>query len=427
MLLGLGGVVVAAPAVAEDEALRARVAAWIEDLRSDAFAVRREAREGLLRDGPRALDLLRPLADDPDAEVRVVVRRILREARGEDAPVVPGTTVDPWQVSLRVAGGSPRAHLTKLVSFLGGRVTLPEQGVGVAQLPDARLRGDGMTVLVDLLARAQLAMAGPFDNTGRLLLVGADPARPPPPADTVGPLEVAVTEVSTTRSLAAPGPLRYGLSLRLRWAPCIQVTQVLAPQLVRAVDKAGVAFTPHVRSRQPTSYGLGSTQTERTLPLTVVGGKGHGVTLEHLELRIPMRIRVGRQEVAFALTSDASSEGGVVAKRIAESPVPDVRVTRIQAQGTATRPQYVFDVEARLERADVAARSAFAVLTWSSGRIQRLHGVGQRRADDEGVLRTSARAYGTAEDLPKTLRFIWFEEERDYDAQVTLRAIPLRD
>ena len=201
----------------------------------------------------------------------------------------------------------------------------------------------------------------------------------------------------------------------------------MAPQLVRAVDKEGVAFTPHVRSRQPTSYGLGSTQTERALPFTVVGGKGHGTTLEHLELRIPMRIRVGRQEVAFGLVRDPDADGGLVAMRAEASSGPEVRVTRIQAQGSATRPQYVFDVEAKLERADVAARSAFAVLTWSSGRIQRLHAVGQRRADDEGVLRTSARAYGTAEDLPQTLRFIWFEEERDYDAQVTLRAIPLRD
>ena len=409
---------------AADEGQRARIQGWLRDLRSDAFKVRRQAREGLLREGAKALDLLRPLVDDPDAEVRDVVQRVLRAARGEAPPEVPGALRLPWQVDLRVPEQSAFQRLQALASRYGGSFARVEGFEDETPLPAGHLRGSYAEVLESLMSAGKLVFAEPFDNTGRGLLGPRDEASPEVPRATAGPLIVDVQEVSVTRSLVAPGPPRYGLTLRIRWVPCVQVVQLMSPRIERAVDPQGVAFTPYRRTRQATNFGLGATQTERTIPVTLVGGRGHTATLQSLTLKIPVRMRAGRQRADFALRTDAS--GALVASREGEQdPARDVRVARIAKQGSESRPQYVFDIEAEMPRARHAATTGFAVLTWASGRRQRLHTVGQRRADQETTLRSSARAYGAKGDAPASLAFIWYEESLDHEAVVTLGPIPL--
>ena len=432
MLLSLGAYADDQPA--DTDTVRARVAKWLEDLRSEAYPVREAARQGLEREGLQARDLLEALRDDPDLEVRATIRALLvrtppntqvrsdPDADGQDIGLVSGV----------VPAGVFRERLTKFGAPFGAVFEWPGSEP-VAQLLRTPVRGPWFAVLQMLLREGGLMLVDPFDAGGICKPLAAAGRKSAPQA-TVGPFLMRVHEVTVTHALAESRPDRYGLGLQLWWPPHVQVTSLTAPRLLEAKDAKGHAFRPSQIRRGTTTHGVSSMRRHHDVVLSIMGAAGHDPSIEKLAVSSRIRFRHDYRAVRFEdlgklpQIRDGNStlvdpEAATAADKAARE--GHVTLEALEKQGQAPRFQWVVHLRTRFPR-DVPRRSAWMRLTWSDGRVQRLHVQGGRSVSADGSLELTARAYPKGDNEPAAVELIWYEKESEQEYHFSLPNVPLR-
>jgi hypothetical protein len=415
------------PAPLQGEALRAQVARWIADLRSDSFGVREQARAGLERHGAEARDLLEAARDDEDAEVRRTVRDILERGAENETPAP--VRVEAGQIA-RMARLDFEVHdvplgeaFKRFGARIGARFEMPTPP-SEARVTLVAKELAPFDVLERLLQAGDLVMAGPLDRAGVGVLRPRAGA-PRPPRAAVGPLQVDVIEVTSTRSLDARRQARHALKLRIQWIPLVQISQYQAPRIEVARDPDGNAFKSNAGSRV-TNHGVSNhaRHAEVVVPLDPLS-EDCGESLAVLEMVLPI-VRLQHDQQAVALDDLARmpitlDRGG---KRVEPGTENAVRFDAL-AESADRSGQWVADLSATL-LSEVAQRTLQSWITTKDGRHLPLYVAGGRSRSADGTVRITARAYGIGDGDPAGVRVTWFAREEAGDVRIRLTDIPLR-
>lgn len=399
-----------------DEALRARVTAWLADLRSDDFATREAARAGLKREGPRALDLLEAAKDDTDAEVRRTVRAILagapRRVTPTAAEIAPGRFESLGTITYQGKDRPLSVVLAAVGEPVWGRVLVPER-LAAVPVTAAFEKVPFFAALEELIGARDLVAPRPFDGLGRLALEARAPGVTPAPWAAAGPMRLRVTEVSAARSLGVKAPPKYALTLELAWTPHVQVSQVETPGIEVARDPDGKAYRPTSAMNRRVTYGVGGSQRHHvfTVHITPVEEDCKPV-LAVLETRLTMNLRFDAVRVDFDATADLPQTKNGVTLHAIEA-----------VEGG--RGQYVVDFSAKLSE-DVADRSLAAYVIEADGRPSTLGVYGGRSRAADGTVRIRARAYRGNRGAPPRIRVRWQRREERGSLRFRLTDIPLR-
>ncbi|MDJ0523659.1 MAG: hypothetical protein QNJ90_16435 [Planctomycetota bacterium] len=431
----------ALPVCAEDEVpkpplpkaakpdIRAQVAAWLEELKSEEYRVREAARRNLLAKGLQARDLLEAAQDDEDPEVRRTVRAVL--ARAPARPVSPAAHVRPGdfrgigRLTVQAEGEPLGEVLARVGAALGGRILPP---AGRAEEPLTLSLEDAAAYdVLEAIARATRSRPQqPFDRSGRMTLVAVADAYKPAPRAASGPMQVTLVEVSATRSFGAPAPPRYALKLRLEWAPCVQVRQYERPRIEVARDPDGRRYRPTPAMSRTTSYGVGTTVKSHTTTVHVEPAEAD--CKEHLaalELSVPvMHLRHDRAVVELPDITKVPLCLGVDGKPAKPGTNESVQFHSIQ-EVEGGRGQWVVDFTATLT-AESAQQTLEAFLVESDGTLRRVNVYGGRSIGADGTVRITARAYRGTSGKPKSLRVSWFRREEQGSIRFRLENVPLR-
>jgi hypothetical protein len=429
LLLGL-------PAFADDDApiaapgtpeFRARVGAWLEDLRSERFEVRERARAALEQWGAEAPDLLDALKDDPDAEVRRTVRGIL-ERRGRapvTTPVPAGDLASVGLVTLEARGRPLGEVLDELGRAHAARIVAPEEFR--SRPVDVSLDAVPLFEAVERVAAlAGLAARDPFGEGGGLVLEPASQDAEAVPCAWVGPVRVRVTRVTSTRTLGERGMRKYVLALELHWSPEVQLVTYRTPRVKVARDPDGVEFAGPKGSEAQAVYGVGGARrsAEVTVPIDPASPDAKE-RLATLELGLTLRLRHDRREVRFpdlsALPASRREDGSP-----GEPGTPGVVTLHALTQPPSPPGSWVAEISATLTRS-VAEQSAQAYLEAGDGAVHALWIAGGRSTTSaDGLLRLTGRAYNVGSGPPRSLRFAWHLREEEGEVPVRFTDVPLR-
>lgn len=406
---------VAGPARGEED-VRADVARWIEDLRSDDFTTREAAREQLQAKGLQAADLLEAAQDDEDAEVRRTVRAILARAPKRVTPkaeqVPPGDFRSLGTISL-VAEGRPLAEvLESLGRPVWAQLRVPER---FAKAPvDVTLEDVPFFAALDrVLAPHDLIAPRAFDTLGAIPIEARLADVAPAPWAASGPTRITVTEVSASRALGTNATRKYALTLELAWAPSVQVSQVQTPKLEVARDPDGKPYQATPAMNRIVNYGVSTSRRSHTFTLHVMPA-AEDVTpaLGVLELLLTLTLRFDPIRVDFDATETLpQSKDGVTLHGIEA------------AEGG--RGQYVVDFSAKLPD-DVADRSLTAHVIEPDGRLSTLSVYGGRSRAADGTVRIRARAWRGNRGAPQRIRIAWHRREDRGTLRYRLTDVPLR-
>ncbi|MFV1958821.1 MAG: hypothetical protein ACC662_05340 [Planctomycetota bacterium] len=406
--------------------VRTRVAAWLDDLSSDAFKVREAARRGLEKWGGEARDLLEGRRDDPDPEVRRTVRRLLVRL-GRPRVAGPSSIRDFSDLGLvRLhAEDTLRALLLAVARSQGARIEVPA-GKGDAA---TRIDLDGVPffdAVAKLAGEAGLAPVGAFDAAGRLRLEDAS-TQPRVPWAGAGPMRVRVAEVTATRVLAPEPERRYVVAFDLDWSPAVQLVSYRTPRILLARDVGGHGFRAGAALRTNTTWGVssGALAARMTIPLEPEG-KETTERLAELSFELPVRLRHDRRQVRFVVGRNRTlPETRVVAGREGLSPGGEGSVTlRSVGRPDGGRGPWVVELSARLG-GGAAAQSLQVLLEGADGTLHRSYG-GSRFPAADGQIELTARTYGRWAEAPVAVRVYWFGAESEGSFVFRLKGVPLR-
>ncbi|MDA1195804.1 MAG: hypothetical protein O2894_11545, partial [Planctomycetota bacterium] len=415
LLLGLAGLGSARVGSAEDEDVRARVAAWIVDLRSDDFGTREAARTGLNENGLAARDLLEAARDDEDPEVRRTLRAILeRVPPPVTTPpdrVAPGDFRTLGSVTLQAKEQPLHEVLARLAQGVGAHLTAPEALRTAPTSVD--LEGVPFYAALDqILGPHGLHFDEPFDALG----VGRAVVRPtgvePAPWSASGPMRLRVTDVATSRTLGSVAPVKHALTLELSWPPSVQLAQVESPTIEVARDPDGKPYQPTPAMNRQVTYGVGSNQLSHTLTVHLMPGQADcAPKLGALELGLMLLLRFDPVRVDFDAGQPLpQTRDGVTLHAIEE------------VEGAAG--QYVVDFSAELPEG-AAERSLSAQVIEQDGSPSHLGVYGGRSRSGDGTVRIRARAYRGSRGAPPAIRIGWHRREERGSLRFRLESIPL--
>ncbi len=411
-----------------EEELRAQVAAWLAELRSESFRVREAARRNLLARGLQARDLLEAAKDDPDPEVRRTVRAVL--ARAPARPTKAAAQVQPGDFR-----GIGRLTVKAQDERLADVVKRIDEAIGAQlELPEAQLEKPVTLSLTDApcydviaaLARATSTRPQqPFDRSGRMQLLATDGKIEPAPRAAAGPMQITVLEVAATRSFGVSTVPRYALKLRLEWAPFVQVQQYERPTIEVARDKDGKRFRATPAMSRGATYGVGSSTKHHTTTVHIepaeAGCKEH---LGALEVRVPMRLRYDLATVTLADIAAVPTCLGADGKSAKPGTNESVQIHSI-AEAEGGRGQWVVDFTATLVD-ESAQKTLQAYLIEADGTLRRVSVYGGRSIGADGTVRITARAYRGTTGKPKGLQVTWFRRQEQGSLRFRLEDIPLR-
>lgn len=410
------------------EALRDQVKRWIEELRSDTYAVREAARKGLKSHGPKARDLLEAAKDDEDPEVRRTIRTLLaadvRPPIRMPVQLVGGRIGQMGLVTLEKREWTVQEAFEALARQIGASFEVPER---VRAKPVSIEAQDEpcFAVLRRLLAAVGLRMPRPFDAGGAAKLVLAD-GSPVPPWAAAGPLLVEVTEVSATVTLNARTMPKYALKLSVWWAPSVHVAQYEAPRVEVARDARGRSFKGGPSSSRISRFGVGQSTRSATMLLHVEPTTAEaGLKLDVLEILLPLAalqhdaVRVSLLDTGrLPICLDPQGE-------VAEPGADETVQFKSLEKSDDGRGYWIADVAATLVD-DVAQRTVQAFHVIDDGRLERLWIYGGRSRAADGTVRLTARAHRVGLERPKGLVVKWFRREEAGRLRFRLADVPLR-
>ena len=409
--------------------VRARVAAWLEDLKASAFEVREAARAGLEREGLRARDLLEAAAGDEDAEVRRTVAGILARVSGAQREAVGDVTPGDFEklglIALRFEQEPLAQALTALGARMGAQFRLP------AGLPE------GLTVTRDadplpcfealeaVLEGAGLAMPTPFDGDGAGHLLAGDKAPAGVPADAAGPLRLRLQEVTATRVFDRAAQPRYLVKLRLDWAPFVQVAQHSTPRITSAFDPDGKAFLPTPAMTRTVRRGVSTRSRTTTVDLHLMPGKEPcKAEIGVLEFTLPLVMRYDVGEVVLADATGVPRALGTDGKPAGRGQDESVTFHSL-TESPEGRGQWILDYSALLAD-EVAQRTVQAFVREKDGALSQFYVAGGRSRSADGTVRITARAYRSDKGRPPGVVIRWYRREEAGSLLFRLENIPLR-
>ncbi len=406
---------VAGPARGEDD-VRTRVTQWLEDLRAEDFATREAARQGLTREGLKAVDLLEAAKDHEDPEVRRTVRAILARTPKRVTPEADAVPMGDFRaigtITMDAEGRALQETLTAMGDAVGAQLVAPaslratEVSFALKEVPFFR-------ALHTVLEPHGLAAPRPFDALGALAVQEQPAGVARAPFGAAGPMRLTVTEVSASRTLGVEAPLKYALTLELAWTPHVQVSQVEAPALEVARDPDGKPYTASAAMRRRVTYGVSTSRRHHALTLGLVpSSKDCKPTLAALETRVTMGLRYDPLRVDFDGTGTLPRTKDGVTLHAIEA-----------VEGSAG--QYVVDFSAKLPD-DVADRSLTAHVVETDGRLSTLGVYGGRSRAADGTVRIRARAWRGNRGAPPAVRIGWFRREERGTLRFRIEDIPLR-
>lgn len=422
-LLGLVGGALAHP---EDEPagpeLRAEISQWIEDLRSDEFARRDEARAGLEEHGLRAIDLLRAAQDDEDPEVRRTIRRILDGVAVEEEPVLRPGALDRVGLVSWEAGGL-RAALDHLGEHLGLQISAPDADPGTpVEAGDAV---PTFLALERLAAAAGLTLPSGPDRLGTLDLVAAKEAPAPTPSAHAGPFRLVLTEVTATRVLGPGDRRRYALLFRLEWTPGVQLVQYRMAHVVEALDPEGRAYAAGSAMRNRVIHGVSSNALQASVQVHLEPAEEETAErLAVLEIELPLRIRHGLHRLRFETPEDAELPRVLALDgSVRTDPGPGTVTLQALARPDGGSGGWVADLTAHLP--GVAPQNSLHVVLEKADGTALRHTTGGRSRTADGRVELSARLYNQ-EERPQALVAAWFALEEEGVFTFRLEDVPLR-
>jgi len=423
------GLLLLAPgAGADDEApteaqIRARVEAWLKDLRSPEFAVREEARRGLEEHGAEAADLLEAHRDDRDPEVRRTVRLLLeRMGHPEPVPEAPrGDLEAVGLVSLEAKGTIPFL-LRTLAEGYGVAFDLPDD-VGQDFVEVSLEQVPFFEALETIAEAGGLSADAPFDAGGRLPLVRREEGEARPSA-AAGPMRVTVVEVTSVRTLTPGGGRRYEVALDLQWIPTVQLVTRGTPKDVTARDDAGGTCLPGGAMRQNMTWGISAgARTTRVQIHLEPEGDAAGEGLAELAFTLPVRLLRARREVRFEDLAGLDLPASREVPRPGQATPDRVTLRAVDREGGDQGP-WVVDLLATLSSA--VAQDSLAVVLLAADGTARPASAGTRFPGADGTVGLRARAYGRWEESPVAVAVSYFDRHEDGELTFTLRGIPLR-
>lgn len=415
----------APPAV--DEQTRRAVEKCLSDLASDDYAVREEARKRLAPLAAAARPILEARREDPDPEVRRVVRSLLdgTSRPKEEASGPPADLSSVGFVTFAAEGTLPDV-LREWDSKCGGRFRLPGFAAG-STVAVAAVRRPYFEALDALLAQAKAETTEGFDEAGIAAVASANPSVAQPRAYW-GPFRLDVESVHAIREFRSAGPLRYALKVQALWSPDVQVVLYTKPRGIRAVDSEGRTWQPVDRDGG-TRYGAGGVR--RTLQddlfATFEAPAGPAPErLEEVEVQGRFRVRYDRKELRYdepaglKLPAERTGGGedgiGTAVRATLESFGPDPGLKGwTQAALTVVLPKSV-DPQAVSPRLD-----------FPDGSARPMYDLQSRVIGSDGTLKMTVRASGGASDeRPSALRLVWYVREGEATVPFVLKGIPLR-
>jgi len=416
-----------APAAGAIGDVPAQVRAWIQDLASDSYAVREQARQGLERWGRQAPEVLREFAESSDAEVRRTVRALLErlESVVENVPPAQADISRIGLVKLEAHGEALRKVLAGLSASVGGQVRAPGTS-GATPITLSLDETPCFTAIETLAALLSLEAPGAFDADGALALAPRAEGLVATPTGATGPVRVRATRVQVSRPLDAAGPSTHALTLEIQLAPCVQLVSYRAPRVVAAADAEGRRWRSAGGIDGSTTFGVGGDPRKVDSVLTLEpAAAGAAERLERLELGLELRLRHERRELVFegfeglprtldeqGRSSEAARKGSITLEAVeAAEGRPDaltVELSCVLASGVARA-----SVEPWVELADGSRRRL-----WIVG--------GRSTTSADGRLRVVGRAHGVGGGVAKAVHVVWFERESSGDLTVLLRDVPLR-
>ncbi len=405
-----------------------QVSRWLEELRSEDFEVRETARRSLRARGLQARDVLEGAKDDADPEVRRTVRAILARAPAKPtltaAQVTPGDFRGIGRLSLKAQDEPLQDILARVDEALGSRIEPPEallQKALTLDLTDAPCYDVLAAIQKATLTRPQQ----PFDRSGRMLLVAADPRVKRAPRGAVGPMQITVLEVAATRAFGVETLPRYALKLRLEWAPFVQVGQYDRPTVEVARDPDGKRYRATAAMARNASYGVGTTVKHHTTTVHLEPAEVDcKQMLAALELSVQMRLQHDRVTVKLDDLSKTPCCLGPDGKPAKPGSNESVQFHSV-AQAEGGRGQWVVDFTATLLD-EKARRNLQAFLVEEDGSTRQVSVYGGRSIGADGTVRITARAYRGTRGKPKALRVSWFRREEQGSLRFRIEDIPLR-
>lgn len=405
----------------------AQVRGWIQELASESYEVREQARRGLECWGREAPEVLREFAEASDPEVRRTVRALLAklETVVENVPPAAADLSRIGLVRLAAHGEPLQVVLAALSASVGGRLRAPESlravpvTLALAEVPC-------FTAVEALATLLRLEAPGPFDADAVLLLAPPTEASTPAPTGAAGPVRVRATRVQVSRPLDASGPSTHALTLEIQLAPCVQLVSYRAPRVVAAVDANGRSWRSAGGADGATTFGVGGDPRRVDTMLTLEAGVvGAAERLERLEVGLELRLRHERRELVFEGLEGLPrtlDEQGRAAEAGRKGSVTLEAVEAAEGRADA------FTVELSCLLASAVARAS--VEPWvelSDGGRRRLWIVGGRSTTSaDGRLRLVGRAHALGGSTVKAVGVVWFERESSGPLSVVLRDVPLR-
>ncbi len=406
------------------ESPRERVAAWIADLRAEAYATREAARKALEAQGHLAPDLLQAHRDDPDPEVRRTVRLLLeRMGRAVTAEAPPARDLQGVGV-VRLAGqGTLRALFAALADAQGAQIGLPEGIDDEAELTvESAETQPFFAALRSLGQRAGLVPAGAFDRSGRLEMIRGE-AEPRPWA-AAGAMQVRVAEVTRTRVLPPRGSQRFAVGLDLEWSPAVQLVSWTTPEEIEASDPDGRPFLAGAAMRSRTTHGVSSNATRARLQIHLEpASEDVRSELAVLAFELPLRIRHQPRELRFSADGELPRTASVEEALGADEANGERIVLEALEPPEAERGPWTVRLTAHL-RGAIAQRSLDVRLERADGTLQPAY-AGSRFPSADGRLELTARAYGMGVEAPVALRVRWFAAEERGVLSFRLTDVPL--
>ena len=287
-------------ALAQDAALRDRVASLVEKLSNGTTAERDQAEAALTKLGSKARDLIPstfPLDADQDAKKRL---QKLRDAASDGSPTIAKVTIQGTGIRLSDA-------LKQLQSKTGNVISdLREAYGGDASNPTMELDLNDVTffeALDEISEKAGVSLTS-FTGDGSIGIMpygameyGASP-KSRPPVRYSGPFRISLNRIGSVRDFSAT-EARTNVQFEVAWEPKLRPMLLsLKADKVRVIDDRGESVTPEIRD-ESTSTVLRPENPAAELNLNLKAPARVARSLKELTLEATVTVPAGLKRFQF--------------------------------------------------------------------------------------------------------------------------------